>query len=179
MNRIRPNNDRLCQWEPLIFRPLTNTTSLLQYQIWCKFAHGGFWANAWNITIFHWRTVISVEPLVHCVVCLSVVCNVLYCGETVRPSEKLSEGGALCSTNVPDNSGTVVCDIFLCAWKIRHAGCEVVKWAHYEAEWGIRAIFCTLKTTSGFIFLPPVVWSDLATNRKPVGLVSKAIPPNL
>jgi len=38
-----------------------------------------------------------------------------------------------------------------------------------------RAIFCTLKTTSGFTFLLPVVWSDLATNRKPVGLVSKAI----
>jgi len=42
-----------------------------------------------------------------------------------------------------------------------------------EAYW---VIFCTLKTTSGFIFLLPVVWSDLATNRKPVGLVSKAIP---
>ena len=39
-----------------------------------------------------WPTVLSVEPLVHCVVCLSVVCNVLYCGETVRPSKKLSEG---------------------------------------------------------------------------------------
>ena len=25
-------------------------------------------------------------------VCLSVVCNVLYCGKTVRPSEKVSEG---------------------------------------------------------------------------------------
>ena len=25
-------------------------------------------------------------------VCLSVVCDVLYCGETVRPSEKVSEG---------------------------------------------------------------------------------------
>ena len=37
-----------------------------------------------------WPTVLSVEPLVHCVV--SSVCNVLYCGETVRPSEKLSEG---------------------------------------------------------------------------------------
>jgi len=42
-----------------------------------------------------------------------------------------------------------------------------------EVYW---AIFCTLKTTSGFIFLLPVVWFDLATNRKPVGLVSKAIP---
>jgi len=41
------------------------------------------------------------------------------------------------------------------------------------------AIFCTLKTTSGFIFLLPVVWCDLATNRKPVGLVSKAIPSHL
>ena len=43
-----------------------------------------------------WPTVLSVEPLVHCVVCLSViclsVCDVLYCGKTVRPSEKLSEG---------------------------------------------------------------------------------------
>jgi len=45
----------------------------------------------------HWPTVLSVEPLVHChsSVCrLSsvVVCDVLYCGETVRFSEKLSEG---------------------------------------------------------------------------------------
>jgi len=39
-----------------------------------------------------WLTVLLVEPLVHYVVCLSVVCNVLYCGKTVRPSEKLSEG---------------------------------------------------------------------------------------
>ena len=42
-------------------------------------------------------TVLSVEPLVHCFVCLSVVvclsvCDVLYCGKTVRPSEKVSEG---------------------------------------------------------------------------------------
>jgi len=42
-----------------------------------------------------------------------------------------------------------------------------------------QAIFCTLQTTSGFIFLLPVVWSDLATNRKPVGLISKAIPAHL
>ena len=46
-----------------------------------------------------WPTVLSVEPLVQCLVCLSsvrrpssVVCNVLYCGKTVRPSEKVSEG---------------------------------------------------------------------------------------
>ena len=42
-----------------------------------------------------WPTVLSIEPLVHCVVCLSVclsvLCDVLYCGETVRPSEKLKE----------------------------------------------------------------------------------------
>jgi len=31
-----------------------------------------------------WPTVLSVVPLVHCVVCLSV-CDVLYCGKTVRP----------------------------------------------------------------------------------------------
>jgi len=45
-----------------------------------------------------WLTVLSVEPMVQYVVCLSVVCrslsvcNVLYCGKTVRPSEKVSEG---------------------------------------------------------------------------------------
>ena len=46
-----------------------------------------------------WPTVLSVEPLVQCVVCrlsvicrLSVVCDVLYCGKTVRPSQKVSEG---------------------------------------------------------------------------------------
>jgi len=42
--------------------------------------------------VYFWPTVLSVEPLVHCVVCLSSICNVLYCCETVRPSEKLSEG---------------------------------------------------------------------------------------
>jgi len=41
-----------------------------------------------------WPTVLLVVPLVRCVVCrLSVVvCKVLYCGETVRPSEKVYEG---------------------------------------------------------------------------------------
>jgi len=29
-----------------------------------------------------------------------------------------------------------------------------------------QAFCCTSETTSGFIFLLPVVWSDLATNRK-------------
>jgi len=43
-----------------------------------------------------WQTVLSVEPLVHCFVCLSSVvclsvCDVLYCGKTVRLSKKLSE----------------------------------------------------------------------------------------
>ena len=46
---------------------------------------------------FCWLTVLSVEPLVQYVVCLSVVClssvcDVLYCGKTVRPSQKVSEG---------------------------------------------------------------------------------------
>ena len=45
-----------------------------------------------NFTDF-WPTVLSVVPLAHCVVCLSIcrlssVCEVLYCGETVRPSWK-------------------------------------------------------------------------------------------
>ena len=42
-----------------------------------------------------WPTVVLVEPLARCVVCLSVavclsslVCDVLYCGKTVRPSQK-------------------------------------------------------------------------------------------
>jgi len=51
-----------CLWEPLIFDPSTNFTSLnrwaknchmwlcrwqlLPYQTWCKSAHWGFWANA-------------------------------------------------------------------------------------------------------------------------------------
>ena len=44
-----------------------------------------------------WPTVLSVEPMVQYVVCLSVcrlsvVCNVLYCGKTVHPSQKVSEG---------------------------------------------------------------------------------------
>jgi len=46
-----------------------------------------------------WPTVLSVEPMVQYVVCLSFclsvvclsVCNVLYCGKTVRPSQKVSE----------------------------------------------------------------------------------------
>jgi len=43
-----------------------------------------------------WPTVLSLKPLAHCVVChrlsSSVVCDVLYCGKKVRPSQKLSEG---------------------------------------------------------------------------------------
>ena len=38
-----------------------------------------------------WLTVLSVEPMVQYVVCLSV-CNVLYCVKTVRFSQKVSEG---------------------------------------------------------------------------------------
>ena len=38
-----------------------------------------------------WPTVLSVEPMVQCVVCLSV-CDVLYCGKMVRPSQKVSQG---------------------------------------------------------------------------------------
>ena len=34
-----------------------------------------------------WPTILSVEPLAQCVVCLSVVCDVLYCGKMVRPSK--------------------------------------------------------------------------------------------
>ena len=46
---------------------------------------------------FYWPTVLSVMPLVQCLVCLSSVvclsvCDVSYCGKTVRPSQKVSEG---------------------------------------------------------------------------------------
>jgi len=37
------------------------------------------------------------------------------------------------------------------------------------------AIFCTLKTTSGFIFLLPVVSSDRATNRKQESLANAKV----
>ena len=52
-----------------------------------------------NFFFIFWPTVLSVVPLARCVVChLSVylssvvVCDVFYCGETVCPSEKVSEG---------------------------------------------------------------------------------------
>ena len=37
-------------------------------------------------------TVLSVVLLVQCVVCRLSVCDVLYCGKTVRPSQTVSEG---------------------------------------------------------------------------------------
>jgi len=46
-----------------------------------------FEKNVTRKIIDFWPTVLSVEPLLH-----YVVCNVLYCGKTVHPSEKLSEG---------------------------------------------------------------------------------------
>jgi len=58
------------------------------------------------------------------------------------------------------------------------SGMQAVKWLNgpiMKQNEAYRAIFCTLKTTSGLIFLLPVVWSDLATNTKPGELVSKAI----
>jgi len=37
-------------------------------------------------------TVCRLSSVVCLPVCLSVVCDVLYCGKTVRPSQKVSEG---------------------------------------------------------------------------------------
>jgi len=77
---------------------------------------------------------------------------------------------------VPDNSGTKACGTFFVPEK---SGMQAVKWLNgpiMKQNEAYRAIFCTLKTTSGFIFLLPVMLSDLATNIKPVGLVSKSIP---
>jgi len=55
-----------------------------------------------------WPTVLSVEPLVHCVVCLSVclssVCDVLYCGDTVRPSKQEPR-------LLPRNRATALCQL--------------------------------------------------------------------
>jgi len=36
-------------------------------------------------------TILSVVPLVQCIVCLSVVCDVLYCGKTVRLAKNCVE----------------------------------------------------------------------------------------
>jgi len=57
----------------------------LTWAKWCEISDSG--------PIVFWPTVLSVELLVHCVVCrhLSVVCDILYCGETVCPSKKVSE----------------------------------------------------------------------------------------
>ena len=41
-----------------------------------------------------------------------------------------------------------------------------LKQAYYKAKWGISGHFLHFKTTSGYIFLLPVLWSDFATNRK-------------
>jgi len=52
----------------------------------------GSWLNVMKNAF--WPTVLSVAPMVHCClsVCrLSVVFDVLYCGKTVHPSEKMSE----------------------------------------------------------------------------------------
>ena len=59
-----------------------------------------FLSSEHYLIIDFWPTVLSVEPMVQYVVCLSVVClsvclsvcNVLYRGKTVRPSQKVSEG---------------------------------------------------------------------------------------
>jgi len=49
----------------------------------------------YDVSQVFWPTVLSVAPLAHCVVCLSVclssvVCDVLYPGETVHPGVKVS-----------------------------------------------------------------------------------------
>jgi len=49
-----------------------------------KMSHTNLMLMAYNF----WLTVLSVEPLVQCVVCHLSVCNVLYCGETVPSSNK-------------------------------------------------------------------------------------------
>ena len=47
-------------------------------------SHGNFYAEKQHSNSF-WPTVLSVAPLVQCVVCLSVVCDVLYSDETAGP----------------------------------------------------------------------------------------------
>ena len=72
--------------EYLIWGPIGSLSVLapriFNNELWSSYGH---WLG-------FWPTVLSVEPLVHCVVCLSVVCDILYCGKTVHPSKKLSEG---------------------------------------------------------------------------------------
>jgi len=68
-----------------------------------------------------------------------------------------ARGCTIFSTNVPDNSGTIACGILL---RGVFSGMQAVKWLNgpiMKQNEAYRAIFCTLKTTSGFIFLLPVV----------------------
>jgi len=48
----------------------------------CTSVDIGFSASVELVDNF-WPTVLSVMPLVQCVICLSVICDVLYCGEMV------------------------------------------------------------------------------------------------
>jgi len=80
-----PSNDELCTQHATMMSKLA--TACTDANIICIFG----------------RLYYRIVPLAHCVilahyvvcllsVCLFIVCDVLYCGETVRPSEKLSEG---------------------------------------------------------------------------------------
>ena len=86
--------------ERLLFEPgslhfgIVLTGATLCYETkFCKFflARVGLPAarrQAMFVDVNFWPTLLSVAPLVHYTVSsvgLSVVCNVLYCGETVRP----------------------------------------------------------------------------------------------
>ena len=92
----------------------------------------------------------------------------------------MPEGGALYAVQICQIIPTLMRAVFSCV--LEKSGMQAVKWLYgliMNQNEAYLAIFCTLKTTSGFIFLLPVVRSDLATNGKPVGLVSKAIPAHL
>ena len=54
---------------------------------WDCLAYKSYWLRD-----HFWPTVLSVEPMAQCVVCRLSVCDALYCGKTVRPSQKVSEG---------------------------------------------------------------------------------------
>jgi len=80
-------------------------------------------------------------------------------------------------------NGSGICWAICNAYSLRPPARSPPAWRHmgspHPHKWDILSHFLQFKTTSGFIFLLLVVWSDLATNRKPVGLVSKAMPAHL
>ena len=72
----------LCPWIPLGDKPPAPLYVRVQRSPYPLFGRPYYRSRLWH----------TVSSVCRLYVCLSSVCDVLYCGETVRPSEKLSEG---------------------------------------------------------------------------------------